>query len=246
MTILGAVNEVALSAEKMTAKFQTRLSANSGCSTRSPPQQPQHRMPQPRALDDALPPISAHHSKLHKILASRTADWYLNDFNTGVLAHSLQRRSWSRRWYTPSLYGIQQDGASMGAMHQISFTTISRLVVSLWRNVGVTRDALPRLAQERALACKAHSWCPAKLCEHYNAKLLLLRKKKRNWAKLPILLRKLRKTIKYSKTMKSRKHNDGITHINNRLKQDTLPIKCLTSGAATPMQFEMSAEAVGE
>ena len=33
--------------------------------------------------------------------------------------------------------------------------------------------------------------------------------------------------------MKSRKHNDGITHINNRLKQDTLPIQYLTAGAAT-------------
>ena len=33
--------------------------------------------------------------------------------------------------------------------------------------------------------------------------------------------------------MKSRKHNDGITHINNRLKPGTLPIQCLTTGAAT-------------
>ena len=33
--------------------------------------------------------------------------------------------------------------------------------------------------------------------------------------------------------MKSRKYNDCITHINNRLKQDTLPIQCLTAGAAT-------------
>ena len=32
--------------------------------------------------------------------------------------------------------------------------------------------------------------------------------------------------------MKSRKHN-GITHINNRLKQGTLPVQCLTAGAAT-------------
>ena len=40
----------------------------------APPQQPPPLMPQPRALDDALPPISAHLSKLEKILASRTAD----------------------------------------------------------------------------------------------------------------------------------------------------------------------------
>jgi hypothetical protein len=37
-------------------------------------------MQQPRALDDALPPISAHLSKLEAVLASRTADGYLNDF----------------------------------------------------------------------------------------------------------------------------------------------------------------------
>ena len=35
-------------------------------------------MPQPR--DDALPPISAHLSKLENVLASRTAEGYLNDF----------------------------------------------------------------------------------------------------------------------------------------------------------------------
>ena len=33
--------------------------------------------------------------------------------------------------------------------------------------------------------------------------------------------------------MKSLKYNDCITHINNRLNQDTLPIQCLTAGAAT-------------
>ena len=33
--------------------------------------------------------------------------------------------------------------------------------------------------------------------------------------------------------MKSRKYNDCITHINNRLKQETLPIQYLTAGAAT-------------
>ena len=37
--------------------------------------------------------------------------------------------------------------------------------------------------------------------------------------------------------MKSRKHNDGITHINNclagRLIQGALPLQCLTAGAAT-------------
>ena len=33
--------------------------------------------------------------------------------------------------------------------------------------------------------------------------------------------------------MKSRKYNDCNMHINNRLKQDTLPIQCLTAGAAT-------------
>ena len=37
--------------------------------------------------------------------------------------------------------------------------------------------------------------------------------------------------------MKSRKHNDGITHINNslagRLIQGALPSQCLTAGAAT-------------
>ena len=33
--------------------------------------------------------------------------------------------------------------------------------------------------------------------------------------------------------MKSRKHNDGITRINNILKQGTFPIQCLTTGAAT-------------
>ena len=33
--------------------------------------------------------------------------------------------------------------------------------------------------------------------------------------------------------MKSLKYNDCITHINNRLKQETLPIQYLTAGAAT-------------
>ena len=47
-------------------------------------------MPQPRALDDALAPISAHLSKLENILAARTADWHLNNFDTGDVAHSLQ------------------------------------------------------------------------------------------------------------------------------------------------------------
>ena len=46
-----------------------------------PPAPPQQQpMQQPRALDDALPPISAHLSKLEAVLASRTADGYLNDF----------------------------------------------------------------------------------------------------------------------------------------------------------------------
>ena len=46
-------------------------------------------MPQPRALDDELPPKSAHLSKLEKVLASRTEDWYSNNFNAGVFAHSV-------------------------------------------------------------------------------------------------------------------------------------------------------------
>jgi len=53
-----------------------------------PPQQPpQPRrgrampvMPPPRASDDTLPPISAHLSKLGTVLASKTADGYLTDF----------------------------------------------------------------------------------------------------------------------------------------------------------------------
>ena len=37
-------------------------------------------MRQPRAWDDALSPISARLSKLENVLASRTAEGYLNDF----------------------------------------------------------------------------------------------------------------------------------------------------------------------
>ena len=76
--------------------------------------------------------------------------------------HSLQRRSWSRQWDTQSLYGIQQDRASMGASHQISSTTFSSLVV------------------------------------RYNAKLLLFCKPTDFTQKQ----KELRKTIKYSKSMK--------------------------------------------
>ena len=50
----------------------------------NPPQQPHKPMPQPlprtSGLDGALPPISTHLSKLANVLASRTADGYLNDF----------------------------------------------------------------------------------------------------------------------------------------------------------------------
>ena len=71
----------------------------------------------------------------------------------------------TRRWDTPSLYGTQQDGAFMGTLHQISSTTVSSLVVKLRRGACVTCGAAQarRAAQERALACKAHSWCPANI-----------------------------------------------------------------------------------
>ena len=48
----------------------------------APPQQPPPVMQhwQPRALHYALPPISAHLSKFETILASRTAERYLNAF----------------------------------------------------------------------------------------------------------------------------------------------------------------------
>ena len=136
---------------------------------------------------DALPPISAHLSKPKRVLASGTANWYLDYFDAGVFAHSLQRRSWSRRWDTPSLYGIQQDRASMGGSPQISsltFSSLGCLVVKLLRGAGATCGAAQalRAAQERALACKANSWCPANIitqnCCLY-AKLLILRRNKR-------------------------------------------------------------------
>jgi len=50
----------------------------------NPPQQPHPAMPPPlrqtSGSDSALPPISTHLSKLENVLASRTADGYLNDF----------------------------------------------------------------------------------------------------------------------------------------------------------------------
>ena len=91
------------------------------------------------------------------------------------------------------------------------------------RGAGATRGAGAR-------TCLQSSFLMS--CEHYNAQLLLLRKPTDFTHKQ----RELRKTIKYSKSMKLRKHN-GITHINNslagRLKQGTLPVQCLTAGAAT-------------
>ena len=71
-----------------------------------------------------------------------------------------------------------------------------------------------------------------RFCEHYNAELLLLCKNnaitQNYW-----FYAEITQNNKNSKTMKSRKYNDCITHINNRLKHDNLPIQCLTAGAAT-------------
>ena len=63
VTILGTVKEVALSAETMTAKFQTSLS----CKFRLLHLSSHHR-------PCSSPWHSAHLSKLEKVLASRTAD----------------------------------------------------------------------------------------------------------------------------------------------------------------------------
>ena len=114
--------------------------------------------------------------------------------------------------------------ASRRRLTQISFTTVSSLVVKLRRGAG-------------ARTCLQSSFLM--FCEHYNAKLLLLNKKTllRKTTDFTQKQQELRKTIKNSRTMKSRKHNDGITHINNslagRLIQGALPGQCLTAGAAT-------------
>ena len=117
-----------------------------------------------------------------EVLASRTADWYLNDFDARVFAHHLQRRSWSRRWDTPSLYGIQQDRASMEASPQILSMTISSLVAKLWRSAGATcgaerRDALPCAGVMCGVGARTCLQSPSLMSsEHYNATLLLLPK----------------------------------------------------------------------
>ena len=123
----------------------------------------------------------------------------------------------------------------MGALHQISFTTFSSLVVRLWRNAGagVMRDARHRRGAWRRSS-------------HLLAKLV------------PDVLRTLsRKTVAftqsycfYAETTRITQNNiilqnneikqhNGIMHINNslagrfKLKQGTLPVQCLTAGAAT-------------
>ena len=116
----------------------------------------------------------------------------------------------------------------MGASHQISSTTVSSLVVKLWRGAGATCGATRCEGVTRgagACTCLQSSFLMS--YEHYNAKLLLVRKNNG--------ITQNNKNLA-SKTMKSGKHN-GITHINNslagRLKQGTLPVQCLTAGAAT-------------
>ena len=93
MTIFGTVIEVPLLAEAMTANLSQVPDQSILQVPPAPPQQPPLPMPPPLALDAALPLISAHLSKLERVLASRSADWYINVFDAGVFAHRLQRLS---------------------------------------------------------------------------------------------------------------------------------------------------------
>ena len=82
----------------------------------------------------------------------------------------------------------------------------------VWRGAGAT--AATHGAGERT--CLQSSFLMS--CENYNAKLLLFAKTTELRKTINITqnqnLKELRKTTKYSKTMKLYKHN-GITHINN-------------------------------